>query len=253
MNLFDFESYLNTLYQVSEFKDYCPKGLTVEGSHHVHRGISGVSFGLDLLDVAIQRQVDFIIVHHLHGFWDNQSRIVRGSLKRKIEGLISNNISLFGYHLPMDAHPTLGNNIGAINAVGAKHTEGFIRQGNRDIGFIGEYDSPISIDEFMVRVSHNIGAINFEFLNGKSLISKIGVCTGASPSSVEELVARGDIDLFLTGEARENTKQYCEEEGIHFVAAGHHQTERFGPKSIAQHISAELGIQTEFVDLANPV
>lgn len=238
---------------MDDFKDYCPKGLAVEGKQEINKGIAGVSFGLDLLEIAIEKNADFIIVHHLHGFWNNQSHIVRGSLKTKIQGLLDHGINLFGFHLPMDAHPTLGNNIGALSAVGASHSGGFLREGQRDIGMIGEYASPISIEEFMKRVNKNIGPVNFQFLHGKQEITKVGVCTGASPSSVEELVARGDVDLYLTGEARENTQQYCQEEGIHFVAAGHHQTERFGPQSIAKHLTEELGIITEFVDLPNPV
>lgn len=253
MNLIDFEKYLSELYQVNKFKDYCPKGLAVEGGDRISRGITGVSFGLDLLEEAIQRDADFIIVHHLHGFWNNQSHIVRGSLKQKIKGLIDNNISLFGFHLPMDAHPFLGNNIGVINALGLKHVGGFLREGQVDIGFIGEYSDGLSYEEFSARVINNIGEINFQFPYGPNIIKRVGVCTGASPSSVEELVALGDIDLYITGEARENTQQYCMEEGIHFIAAGHHQTECFGPEALAKHLRDELSIPTEFVNLHNPV
>lgn len=253
MLLSNFEQHLNNLYDVESFKDYCPKGLTVEGKPELKSGITGVSFGLDLLDEAIERQVDFIVVHHLHGFWNNQSHIVRGSLKRKIQGLLSNGISLFGFHLPMDAHPLIGNNMGVLNALGLTHVGGFLREGTKDIGFLGEFDEPHNHDDMLNLVRSSIGQENFAFMSGKSTIKKVGVCTGAAPSAVEELVAMGDIDLYITGEARENTKQYCLEEGINFIAAGHHQTECFGPRLLANYITKELGLKTEFVNLHNPV
>lgn len=253
MLLTNFEQHLNNLYDVQAFKDFCPKGLAVEGKSEIQRGLTGVSFGLDLLDEAIQRQADFIVVHHLHGFWDNQSHIVRGTLKKKIQGLLEHGISLFGYHLPMDAHPTLGNNIGVLEALDLKHTGGFLREGNKDIGFIGEFAEAQSHDEILTRIKSKIGKENFAFMNGNSQIKKVGICTGAAPSAVEELVAMGDIDLYVTGEARENTQQYCLEEGINFIAAGHHQTECFGPRSLAHYLNDTLGLQTEFVNLHNPV
>ncbi len=253
MKLIELENYLINLYDINEFNDYCPKGLTVEGKPEVLKGITAVSFGLDLLEYAIEQKVDFIVVHHLHGFWDNQSKIVRGTLKKKIQGLLNNDISLFGFHLPMDAHLKIGNNAGVLSALNAQQVGGFLREGNKNIGLLGKLQNPMTPEFLLSLLSDKVGPPNFEFMYGPSLIQKIGVCTGAAPSGVEELVALGDIDAYITGEARENTQQYCMEEGIHFIAAGHHQTECFGPQLLAQHLTKELNLEVNFINIHNPV
>jgi dinuclear metal center YbgI/SA1388 family protein len=248
---FELKKYLHDLLGVDAFKDYCPNGMIVEGSDDLYSGITGVSFTLDLVKTAIAKKSDFILVHHPHGFWKGQNQTLTGPHKTKIKLLLENNISLWGYHLPMDAHPIYGNNACLAKAIGATPIGGFMKEGNKYIGLKLEFPEPISIDSLLEVLEKEVGIPNFTFLHGKQYVHKIALCTGSAPNQVEEVLEWADV--YITGEARENTQYLIQENNLHFIAAGHHQTERFGPRALGNHIAEKFGLKVEFIDIVNPV
>jgi dinuclear metal center YbgI/SA1388 family protein len=252
MLLTELNQYLQDYLEVKAFKDHCPNGLCVEGADTVLRGITGVSFSLELAEIAVQKKADFIVVHHPHGFWDNQPRLVKGVHKKKIQLLLNHGISLFGFHLPLDAHPEVGNNMELLKAMGLHLAGSFAEHGGKDLGYLGEFPTALSPEQFIDRITKEIGKPVHSFMYGRPRIKKVGICSGGAPEGVQDLIELG-YDAYLTGEARETTDILCKEETIHFVAAGHHQTERFGPRALAKHLSQKLGLEMEFVDIPNPV
>ena len=251
ISLKELQSYLKDLYETDDFKDYCPKGLVVEGKENIEKGIAGVSFTLELVEKAVEEKTDFIIVHHPHGFWNNESQTIQGIQKKKVKLLLEHDISLFGFHLPMDAQPELGNNAQLAKALGLKHSGGFMKEGRKHIGYLAEYDTPMKAHDFIELVKEKVGPCNQVFDYGPDEIKTVGICTGAAPNGIQEIV--DNIDCYITGEARENTQYYVKEHGKHFLAAGHHQTERFGPKAIALHLEEKYNIPVPFIDIYNPV
>lgn len=248
----DLSLFLNTLFEVKKFKDYCPMGLVVEGSHDIQKVITGVSLSLKLIQQAIQLHADTIIVHHPHGFWDNQSKVITGAHKEKISLLLKHNINVYSFHLPMDAHPSIGNNAQIAQALSLNPYAGFAKHGGVELGLLCQTQTPLSISDLKQMIGEKIGS-SVWLGDGPQTIYKIAICSGAAPSEIEELVQIGDIDAYVTGEARENTQSYCDENRIHFIAAGHHQTEVFGPRALAEHLRVQLNLNSTFINLPNPV
>jgi putative NIF3 family GTP cyclohydrolase 1 type 2 len=179
--------------------------------------------------------------------------VIRGRLKKKIDLLLKHNISVFGFHLPLDAHPQYGNNAQLIKTLGLVDYGNFAFEGKHPIGYLGKWSSPKSMDEVVELLNEKVGEPNFVLNYGKTEISTVGICSGSYPQGADELIARGDIDLYITGEIREQTTYVIQEEEFNFIAAGHHQTERFGPRAVGELITKEFNIPVEFVDVPNPV
>ena len=243
---------LSELYKSDSFKDYAPTGLVIEGNSQIKQGITAVSFSREAVQQAIQKKADFLVVHHPHGFWDNQPRILQGGFREKVALMLSHSISLFSFHLPMDAQPQIGNNQGVLEALGLELDAPFLPMGPNFIGLVGKYSSPIPREAFFKQVEQSIGPMNFHFPFGTESIERVAVCTGGAASSIREAQATG-ADVFITGEAKEDTFVYCQDEQFNFVAAGHHNTEVFGPKLLAKYLSEREHIPTEFVNCLNPV
>ncbi len=239
-------------YRPQEFRDHIHNGLLFEGKEKVKKGISAVSFSLAAVQKAAEMDADFLIVHHAHGFWDNQARTITGGFKKKLSVLLENNISLYGFHLPMDSQPETGNNAGLSEALGLKKVGGFLPNGSRQIGLIASLNKAISFAEFKLQITKVVGPIHAAFHSGSELIQTVAICTGAAASSIAAAKATG-ADIFISGEPREESAIYCEEETFNFIAAGHHRTEVFGPRLIAERISQELQLPTQFIDIHNPV
>jgi dinuclear metal center YbgI/SA1388 family protein len=252
MTLEKFSQTLSELYNADTFKDYAPTGLVIEGRSQIQRGITAVSFSKEAVNQAIQKEADFLVVHHPHGFWDNQPRVLQGGFREKMSLMLSHSISLFSFHLPMDAQPQIGNNQGVLEVLGLELEKPFLPMGPNFIGLVGKYPSPITRDTFLKQVEQYIGPINFHFPYGKEAIERVAICTGGAASSIREAQATG-ADVFITGEAKEDTFVYCQDERFNFVAAGHHNTEVFGPKLLAKYLSEKERIPTEFVNCPNPV
>ncbi|MDB4837962.1 Nif3-like dinuclear metal center hexameric protein [Marinomonas sp.] len=248
----EFESILNQTLSPNRFKDYAPNGLQVEGKKEISRVVTGVTASQALIDKAVEYKADTIFVHHGY-FWKGESQPIIGMKYHRISTLIKNDINLYGYHLPLDAHPTLGNNAGLADAIGLTNREG-MKAGvpfEDSIGLVGELTSATGAEAFKCLVEKAVGRdVLFECVNGHD-IKRVALCTGGAQGYIEQAVSVG-ADVFITGEVSEQTIHIAREMGIHFIAAGHHATERFGAQSIARFLTEECGLDATFIDVENP-
>lgn len=253
MKQHEFGTWLRNVLEPQKFKDFCPNAICVETSDEVTKVVTGVSFRDSLIDAAIERGADTIFVHHAHGFWNNEPRLPIGTFGKKIGKLYKHGISLYGFHLPLDAHAEIGNNALIAQALNATVTQSFIRAGERDIAYIADFADAISQSEFMERVNKAMphGA-NSAFMYGTNEIKRVAICSGSASSDIPEGFALG-ADAFITGEIKETTPIVAEENAWNVVACGHHRTEVFGVRAMAEKIQRELGISAEFVDIDNPI
>lgn len=246
MRNIDLELLLNNELNVSAFHDYAPNGLQVEGREHVGRIITGVTACQALLDIALEMGADAILVHHGY-FWKNEAASVRGMKRNRLKTLLSNDINLYAYHLPLDAHPELGNNVQLARLLGI-HVLGEIDQ----LLPYGEFDKPITGEALAERLQQNL---KHNVLhcgeNGPRHIRRIAWCTGGGQSYIEQAAEQG-VDAFITGEVSEKTIHIAREMGLHFFAAGHHATERGGIKALGEWLATQHGFEVSFVDIANP-
>ncbi|HEU4754763.1 MAG TPA: Nif3-like dinuclear metal center hexameric protein, partial [Armatimonadota bacterium] len=234
-----------------DFRDYGPQGLQVEGKAEVRKVVSGVSGSVALFEAAIAAEADFIIVHH-GIFWERESRVVKGGLKRRLELLLQNGMTLAGYHLCLDAHPEVGNNILAARGLGLADIQPWADYNGRPIGFRGEWEPGKSPEEARRLVDALYGSQALAFLYGPDPIRTVGIISGGAQGEVRRAVEDG-LDLFITGEASEFVMSVAREGGIHFLAAGHHNTERLGIRALGEHLAQRFGVEHQFIDIPNPV
>ena len=253
MSINDFSAWLDGLLEPQAFKDYCVDGLCVEASEKVCRVVTGVSFRDRLIDVAIEEKADCIIVHHPNGFWNGENRVLTGKFGERMRRLMQNGISLYGYHLPLDGQPEFGNNALIAKALGLKAAGGFMREGERDVGVIAESETPLTREAFLARAGEAFAhGVQTSLLYGKDEIRRVAICSGGGASGVEEAIRLG-ADAYVTGEIKEPTVIAVEEAGFNLLACGHHRTEIFGVRALAEKIQDELGIPAKFVDIDNPI
>ena len=253
MNISEVSNWLNDLLEPNLFKDYCTNGLCVEASDKVTRIVTGVSFRDRLIDAAIEEKADCIIVHHPNGFWKGEERVLVGKFGERMRRMMQNGISLYGFHLPLDGHMEIGNNALIARALGLGNLEGFMREGERTVGIVGEFDDSVSREGFVNLASGVFEhGVQHAFLHGAAAVRKVAICSGSGASAIGEAKALG-CDTFVTGEIKENVPITVEELGFNLVACGHHRTEIFGVRALAKKIEAELGIPATFIDIDNPV
>ena len=242
---------LTSWFEPGNFKDAAYNGLQVEGCGEVEKIICGVSANKMLIEAAIAEKADAIFVHH-GLFWKPGCMQLSGWLKNRIALLLKENINLYAYHLPLDAHAELGNNANLAKVLSLGNIVQFANYGGRFIGFGGELKNQVSYEKAIDLIQKKIGPVNFSFKSRSENVKRVAICSGGAQSCFQEAID-SDYDLFITGEASEWVKGMAEESGTAFVAAGHHATERFGPKAVAKALSDELGLAAEFVDVPNPV
>ena len=251
MKRVDFEIQLNTLLNVELIKDYCPNGLQVEGTNTINKVVTGVTASMALIEQAIAEKADALVVHHGY-FWKNETSVIRGIKYQRIKALLENNINLFAYHLPLDVHPQLGNNaqlanllaIDGVNAVESVSPLGVLMQGKLATA-IAASDFSQQISEKLQRQCLHIAPI------GDKPIQRVAWCTGGGQDFIEQAAEQG-VDAFISGEISEKTTHIAREMNIHYFAAGHHATERYGVKSLAEYINNNLAIDAKFIDVDNP-
>lgn len=249
-SLHELVSYTDRLLEKGQFSDYCPNGLQVEASAQIKKMISGVTASQALIDVAIARKADAILVHHGY-FWKGEAAEITGIKAKRIASLIKNNISLIAYHLPLDAHPVYGNNTQLARVLGMTISAG-LDDGERPIGLIGELEQRQSLQSFAKQVGASLQRTPLVIGDANKVISRVAWCTGGAQSYMEKAIARG-VDCFITGEVSEPNFHMAQESGVAFIAAGHHATERYGVKALGQHLAEHFAINVEFVDIDNPV
>ncbi|NDL13761.1 Nif3-like dinuclear metal center protein [Photorhabdus sp. HUG-39] len=247
MRNIELENVINQELNVGEFQDYAPNGLQVEGRAHIQRVVTGVTACQALLDEAVRHQADAIIVHHGY-FWKNESAVIRGMKRNRLKTLLCNDINLYGYHLPLDAHPSLGNNAQLARLINAKVVgliEPFVPH--------GEFEQPITPVELAARIEQALGRQALHIGdNAPAEIRTLAWCTGGGQSFIQQAAEFG-VDAFITGEVSEQTVHIAREMGLHFYAAGHHATERYGIKALGEWLAGHYGLDVTFIDIPNPV
>jgi len=253
MRLEHFSNWLRELLRPDQYKDYCPNGLCVEGSDTVTGVVTGVSFRMELIQEAIRVGANCIVVHHPHGFWQNEPRLPIGTLSRKLKVMYENGISLYGFHLPLDGHQEIGNNVLIAQGLQLTIDGTFMREGMADIGVLARATRPFSKDQLKTAFTSLLGhPLVHEFWEGPDEINRIAICSGGGASGFSE-AARLGVDAFLTGEVKESTPIWAREEQMHILAGGHHRTEVFGVRALAERIKTDLKLPSFFHDIDNPV
>ena len=233
------------------FNDYCPNGLQVQGKEDIKLLVTGVTACQALIDKAIALKADAILVHHGF-FWKNESPCVVGMKQKRLKALLLNDISLFAYHLPLDAHHELGNNVQLAKKLGLGMTGALFPDSPKQVGNVAVLDEPMLVQDFVALCEQVLLQKPIHITGNQPTIQKIGFCTGAAQGFIEQAVLMG-CDAYLSGEISEPTVHVAREMGIHYFAAGHHATERYGVQAVGEFVAAMLGIEHVFVDVENPV
>ena len=250
MNLYALETYLNQLLNVSKFRDYAPNGIQVEGRAEIKRIVTGVSASQALLDAAVEQGADAILVHHGY-FWKGESPVIRGMKKRRLMTLLKHDMSLLGYHLPLDAHPEFGNNVQLAQLLGI-HVDGVMDARElQGVGNIGTVAQPLSLVAFGQQVASALVREPLLIAGGEHPVQRIAWCTGGAQGYIQQAFELG-ADTYLSGEISEHTVHFARENGFHYIAAGHHATERYGIQALGEHLAQQFGLEHLFLDLNNP-
>lgn len=248
MLLKDICNYNASLLQTVLFKDYCPNGMQVEGRAEVRRIATGVTASQHMLDEAIAWGADAILVHHGY-FWRNEDAAITGIKKRRIAQLLRNEVSLLAYHLPLDAHPELGNNAQLGKLLGLVEQGRF---GEQNIACFGVLKQLQTLDQFTQQIQHGLHRAPQVFGDGAKTIAKVAWCSGGGQNYFEAAIAQG-VDAYITGEISEQNYHLAQESGVAFICAGHHATERLGVQALGEHLAGRFGLEHRFFDQNNPV
>lgn len=241
-------TYTDQLLGVSEFSDYCPNGLQVEGRSQVQRLVAGVTACQALLDAA--PPADAILVHHGY-FWKGEDPCVVGIKRRRLKTLLGHDISLVAYHWPLDAHPVYGNNAQLAAVLGLTVESDFRAERGPALGMVGRLPGPLSGAEFAAYLTACLGREPLYIPGSVPVLQHIAWSTGAAQSFIGMAAEQG-VDAFLTGEVSEQTVHMARETGLHFYAAGHHATERYGVQALGRHLAERFQLDFQFIDIPNP-
>lgn len=242
----ELEYIINQKLNSNAVEDYAPNGLQVEGRQEVQRIVTGVTACQALLDSALAHGADAVIVHHGY-FWKNEAPVIGGMKRRRLKTLLANDINLYAWHLPLDAHPELGNNAQLAAALDIRVTgalEPLLPQ--------GELMTPLSSDALRLRLEQTLGRSVLHCGDGgPAQISRLAWCTGGGQGFIEQ-AAQAGVDAFITGEVSEQTIHVAREQGLHFYAAGHHATERGGIRALGEWLAQQYDLDVTFIDIPNP-
>jgi dinuclear metal center YbgI/SA1388 family protein len=252
MNNLQLEKILNEKLTPQLIKDYAPNGLQVEGVDQIRKVVTGVTASQALIDRAVELNADALLVHHGY-FWKGEPEPIRGMKGKRIRTLIKNDINLLGYHLPLDIHPELGNNAELARLLDID-VEGGLEGHPQSVAMHGRLKSPLTGAEFADRINRvlNRKPLHIAPDYADKVIETVGWCTGGGQDFIELAVQHG-LDAFISGEISERTTYSAREQGIHYFAAGHHATERYGIKALGEWLAQEHGLDVEFIDIDNPV
>ena len=243
----ELDAYLDQYLQVAKFRDYCPNGLQVEGRDTVTCVVSGVTASLALIDAAIEAEADAILVHHGY-FWRGEDPRIVGIRRQRIARLLENDVNLYAFHLPLDAHPDVGNNASLAHVLALEPAGRF---GENDIGWHGELRQPQALEVFARHVGDRLGREPLIVGEPDRTVRRIAWCTGAAQGYLQDAVDLG-VDAYLSGEVSEQTVHLARESGVAYIAAGHHATERYGVQSLGAHLADQFGLDHRFIDVDNP-
>jgi len=239
------DGFFNSLLQPERLKDFCPNGWQVEGKHEVKKIVSGVTASLALIEAAIAAKADAILVHH-GLFWRGETRVT-GWMRKRLGALIEHNINLFAYHLPLDAHPALGNNAQLARVLNLEATARF---GEQEIGWLGTTQAG-TLEQLSIQIKTALNRDIIAIGDATRAIKTVAWCTGGAQGYFEAAIAAG-ADVYITGEISEPQAHYAREMGVAYIACGHHASERYGAPAVAAHAAEHFGLQHEFIDIDNP-
>ena len=247
----DLTQYIDDLLAVDRFKDYGPNGLQVEGRKEISRIVCGVTACRALIDAAVEARADAILVHHGY-FWKGEDPCLVGMKAARIRRLLHADINLLAYHLPLDAHGELGNNAQLAKRLGLSVEGRFIGDAETGIGMYGALSKVMSGDEFSAHINNVLARPPLHIKGNNRPIKRIAWCSGGAQGYIEQAVMLG-VDAYLTGEVSEQTVHIAREYGIHFFAAGHHATERYGVQALGAHVANQFKLEWQFIEIENPV
>ncbi len=231
--------------------DFCPNGLQVEGRGEVTRVVVGVTACLELFEAARVRRAELVVVHH-GIFWNGWEPRIKGAMRRRLVALLDAGISLAAYHLPLDRHPVLGNNAQIADRLGLSDRTGIAPYRGVPVGMIGNLAEPVPAHRFEARVAEVFGTAPRVFPFGPETVRRVAVLSGKGDHDLPAAIDAG-ADAYLTGEAGVSTRETAREAGIHYLAAGHHATERFGVMALGKFLEERFGLPWDFVEVENPV
>ncbi|MDF0535268.1 Nif3-like dinuclear metal center hexameric protein [Shewanella sp. A32] len=246
----ELQQYLQEFLQVDKFRDYAPNGLQVEGKSEINRIVTGVTACQSLIDAAIACQADAILVHHGF-FWKSEPQVLVGMKQRRIKSLLVNDINLFGYHLPLDAHPQVGNNITLAVQLGLQEAAP-VSSLPQELLWRGYLPHSMSPERFAEWIAAKLGRKPLHLPAPRKDIRTVAWCTGGAQDYIDQAYELG-VDAFISGEVSERTFHSAAEQGIHYYAAGHHATELYGIQALGAHLAQQFGLEHTFIDIANPV
>ncbi|NOQ81682.1 MAG: Nif3-like dinuclear metal center hexameric protein [Methylophaga sp.] len=244
-------SYIETLLESNRFHDYCPNGLQVAGQNDIHNIVSGVTASQALLDAALDLGADTVLVHHGY-FWRGEDPRIIGIKQRRLKQLLLNDINLIAYHLPLDAHPSLGNNAQLARLFELEVDGRISGTGDPAIALCGCFSQERTVPEFADQIRQVLGREATVIQAHDRPMTTIGWCSGAAQDYIEQAAELG-LDAFMSGEISEQTVHLARELGINYFAAGHHATERYGVKALGEHLAEQFDLQHQFIDIDNPV
>ncbi|AWL28379.1 Nif3-like dinuclear metal center hexameric protein [Acinetobacter defluvii] len=237
--------------KAAEFKDYAPNGLQIEGKTEVNKILCAVTASQTAIDAAIEQKADLLLVHHGY-FWKGEPYPITGMRAKRIKALIQHDISLVGYHLPLDAHPVLGNNAAIAEILALENIEALDPSERNPIGNIGYLKQPMSPEAFRALLTEKLGFDTIHLPASTTQVQKIGFCTGGAQDYIEK-AAQQACDAYISGEVSERTFYQAQELNVHYFACGHHATERYGVQRLAQAISEQFNIEYSYFELNNPI
>ncbi|OIN28277.1 Nif3-like dinuclear metal center hexameric protein [Vibrio barjaei] len=252
MNNLQLEAVLNEKLSPQLIKDYCPNGLQVEGASEIKKVVTGVTASQALIDYAVSVNADALLVHHGY-FWKGEPEAIRGMKGKRIRTLIRNDVNLYGYHLPLDIHPELGNNARLAELLDIEVIEGL--EGHpQSVAMFGKLAQPMTGEAFAQKIAQVLSRepLHIAPEQADKMIETVGWCTGGGQDYIELAASKG-LDAFISGEISERTTYTARELNIHYFAAGHHATERYGIKALGEWLASAHGLEVEFIDIDNPV
>lgn len=248
-------AWLDDTLEAGRFRDYCPNGLQVEGRDSVRHIITGVTASQALIDTAVRAGADAILVHH-GWFWKNEDPRICGPKRARLARMLEHGLSLLAYHLPLDAHPTLGNNAQLARILGwtpDTDADGAPRRcGPEDLVWLGRPHTTASLAGLAQDIGRRLGRDPLVIGEPDRPIARVAWCTGAAQGMMDAAIDAG-VDAYLTGEVSEPTVHLARETGVAFIGAGHHATERYGVEALGNALASHFGIRCEFIDIDNPV
>jgi dinuclear metal center YbgI/SA1388 family protein len=252
VRLNDIVNELDRLLEPAHFADYGPNGLQVPGAEQVTTVATGVSAHLELFERARAESAELVLVHH-GLFWGSRPGPIDVALARRLRALFVADISLLAYHLPLDAHPEVGNNALLARALGGEDLAPFAPHRGQPIGCLaGLPGKGLPVAELLARVQQLTARAPLAFECGPPVVRRLGIVTGAGADHLADAIAAG-ADAFLTGEPAERVMAQAQEAGVHFIAAGHYATETFGVRRLGEYLGERFGLRHVFLDIPNPI